>query len=80
MRNTEVLLTQGDGHRPLEYDAKLLGVLSLILVDELDKIAVTVFAKLLVARVLQLTFSLDVVDPDLAHRNHLSAMCIARGL
>ena len=66
MTNTQVLLTHKLDALPLVVD-ELVGVSSLKVVDELNKIAVTVLAMVLGAQeVRQLTLALDVVDADLA--------------
>ena len=59
------LLTHKDDGLPLVID-ELVGVSSLKVVDELDEVAVTLLAMVLVAQVRQLTLALDVVDADLA--------------
>ena len=83
MSDTQVFLAQKDDGLPLVVD-ELVGVLSLKLVGELDEVAVTVLAKVLGAQACQLILALDVVDADLVllHQllNHLSVMCLARGL
>ena len=65
MTNTQALLTHKDYGLPLVVD-ELVGVSSLKVVDELDEVAVTVFAVVLGAQeVRQLTLALDVVDAGL---------------
>ena len=65
MGNTQVFLPQEHDGLPPEDD-KLVGVLSLKLVDELDEVAVTVLAKVLGAKIRQLILGLDTVDDNLA--------------
>ena len=65
LTNTQVFLTHKGEGLPLVVD-ELIGVLSLKVVDELDEVAVAVFAMVLGAQVCQLTLTLDVVDADLA--------------
>ena len=76
MRNAQVLLPQEDDD--------LVGVLSLKLVDVVDEVAVTVFAKVLGAQVQQPMFGLDEVDAGIAHfqqllhEKHHSAMFLRK--
>ena len=65
MNNTQVFLAQKDDDLPLVVD-ELVGILSLKRVDELDKVAVTVLAKVLGAQVYQMILALYVGNADLA--------------
>ena len=85
MSNTQVFLAQKYDDLPLVV-GDLVGILSLKLVDKLNEVAVTVFAKVLRAQVCQLILALDVVNADLTLLHHflqdkyLSTTCFARGL
>ena len=85
MSNTQVFLAQKYDDLPLVV-GELVGVSSLKLVDKLNEVAVTVFAKVLRAQVCQLILALDVVNADLAllhqflQEKYLSTTCFARGL
>ena len=59
-------IPNGGRWSPAGRDDEFLGVISLYLVDEFDKVAVTVLAEVLGAQVRQLILGLDVGGSDLA--------------